>query len=266
MIRVNPEVKFAYNLIKGSPQERREFVGNLNAKLFDSIELSMKGDMGSVESVKPILDTVLPEKKNIKVSTIPFSGDYDGSSSYIYDKKNEIIGQTLEIPAKKGKFTAKGLVAMMHEFTHPLSTLANPKYTARTIKLDRAHKYNFDYFKWYDKVLYTEKNGTSEADKKAHLDMVRNKTEKFLSGKSNEDKLDYIQDARYELEQERNAYEEQLKYAKILHSQKKQVYPTDLENNNNIYMIPEKIAMLKQIGFDVVADIRSNLAKKSKKF
>ena len=82
---------------------------------------------------------------------------------------------------------------------------------------------------------------------------------------SNQKKLDYIQNSRYELEQEHLAYKEQLKFAKIMHKQKKELYKCDLYDENKLMLIPEKLKLLKQIGFETIADMRLNIAKHLKK-
>jgi len=262
MIRVNPDVKFSYDLVKGSPQSRREFVGNLNAKIFESIQSSMHEGGILLDDYKRIFKSVCPENKKVTISKIsPKDKIFEGSTDYIYDNKNNIVGQSMELPTQKGKIQTKELVTVMHEGTHAIEVLSNPKYTVRRNKLYKNGMYGDVSNKWYDTVLYRKEDSSTEYEKRACLDDVKERTSKFLSGKSKADKLDYIQDARYELEQEKNAYEEQLKYAKLLEFQGKEVDPDDLKDGNKTFLFPEKIEMLKQMGFEVVAEIRKKLAK-----
>src|SRR5574344_1213254 len=261
MIKISPDTKFSYNLIKGSVSSRKKYASNLNQQVFDSLELSMKGNSSQVSDLENTICEVLPEDKNIKILKNA-NKNVDGASAYLYDSSENIIGQTLEIPTKKGKFGTKVLVTVMHELTHILDSLSNPKYISRACLMTKQGKYNNSFYRWYDGVLYAEEKYKTDNDKKKCLKIVKDKTEKFLKGKSPEEKLNYIQDARYTLETERNAHNEQLKYAKILNSQHKEIYDTDLEDCDKVYLFTEKINLLKQMGLDTVSEIRKTQKKR----
>ena len=150
----------------------------------------------------------------------------------------------------------------MHENTHILDTLANPKHTSLTQKLYRTGQYGRKRDDWFINVLYC-KNRTND-NKETVLEVVKEKTKEFLKGKSNSDKILHLQDARYELEQEQHAYSEQLKYAKKIKDMGEEVSENDLTDCEPLYMFTEKIQLLKEMAFDLIIQERKKISKKYK--
>ena len=74
---------------------------------------------------KKSIEKVLPEKKKIEVISAKKSNVVSGASDYIYGKKNEIIGQTIEMPMKSGKMAQTNIAVFMHELTHVMDALVN---------------------------------------------------------------------------------------------------------------------------------------------
>lgn len=261
MLRVCPDVKFSYNLVKGSVENRRKFVSDLNEKFFDSIQPMLEDKKPFLADLKKTYFLILPEKKKIQIIPLDKKGSetLDGASDYIYGANDFITGMTLEIPVKRSKVSEDCLVTLMHENTHVLDTLANPKHTALTQKLYREGMYDFKRDNWFDNVLYRTETDKNKDDV---LKDVAEETEKFLKGKAVVEKIAHLQDARYQLEQEMNAYSEQLKYAKKLQEKGRSVSEYDLEDNNKLYLFPEKIRLLKEMIFDLISKERSKLAKK----
>ena len=261
MLKVSPNVKFSYNLVKGSISQRKVFVSSLNEKLFEQLQPIVTKDM-PIRKFKSIYNKTLPEKKKIEIKTLKESKDFEGASDYLYDSRDYINGMTLEIPAQRSKILKDALVTVMHENTHILDTLSNPKHTVLTQKLYREGKYDNKRDNWFLKVLYNEERPNS--DKEAVLDDVKEKTRNFLKGKSNSDKILLLQDARYQLEQEQHAYFEQLKYAKKIKDMGEEVSENDLTDCEPLYMFTEKIQLLKEMAFDLISQERKKISKKYK--
>ncbi len=261
MLKVSPNVKFSYNLVKGSVAQRKQFVSSLNEKFFEELQ-SMNTSNITIRDFKSVYNKVLPEKKKVEIKQLKELKIFEGASDYQYDSRNYISGITLEVPIKKSKIPKDSLVTIMHENTHILDTLANPKHTSLTQKLYRAGQYGHKRDDWFINVLYC-KNKTND-NKESILEVVKEKTKEFLKGKSNSDKILHLQDARYELEQEQHAYSEQLKYAKKLKDNGEEVSGQDLIDYEPIYMFSEKIQLLKEMIFNLISEERKKLAKKIK--
>ena len=206
----------------------------------------------------------MPQRKNIKILPFDASNKYAGASDYIYDSNSNIIGMTLELPVRRSKISPSTIVTLMHENTHVLETLSNPKHTSLTQKMTKRGMYNDNYDRWFNSVLYSPEN-IEVTDKNSILSKVRVKTEDFLRVSNIKDRILYLQDARYQLEQEKNAYLEQLKYAKKISKKGINLQKDDLEDFDKVYMFTEKIKLLKEMTCELISRERKKILNKFKK-
>lgn len=268
-MRVFNSVKFSYNISKGSIQDRKELVSRLNDKFFDAfLELSADNKKMKLKNLSNLYGKILPEKKNIKVNSLSKKyKDCDGASDYIYDEMGRLQGLTLEIPTNMFGKSKASLVTIIHENTHVLDTLAQPKHTALLQKMVMNGKYTTARNKWFQNELYNSENISSfDTDKiKKRMEEIEHLSRKFIKKKSIQDKIDYLNDARYELEQEQNAHAEQLRFAKKLKSLGRVVERDDLEDYDRVYLFTEKINVLKKILREILTNERKELAEKYKK-
>jgi len=262
---VNPAVKFSYSIIKGSPQSRREMVSKFNEQIFEGVYSRLENDSVHISDIKRVINEVIPEKKKIEIKPFKAKGQYEGGSDYTYDSKGHITGQTIEMPMKKCRMKQNAMVTFMHELTHVLDTLVNPKFTARTNTMYKKELYTKSFDKVMNKRLYKYEKFSNDTQKNQIIEERRQDVKKFLDGKTAEEKIDYIQEMRNTLQTEKNAYSEQYKYAQILKERGKSVEETDLENEVSGYMFDEKLQMLKETGFEIIAKERKSFAKKLKK-
>lgn len=259
MARVSNNVKFSYNLIKGSVKKREEFVSNLNEHFFSTLVPLYKKGKTTLSDIRRSYFSVLPENKIVNIK--PLKNDlYDGASDYIY-AGDSIAGLTLEMPLKHSILPKDSFVTFMHENTHVLDTLANPKHTALTLKLFQRGKYDNKRIKWFDNVIYN-REPINKKTKENILLQVKIKTKNFLKGKPIEDKILLLQDARYQLEQEKHAYREQLKYALKLKAKNMPVTEKDLVDESKNFLFDEKIQLLKDMIFELISKERKNIADK----
>ncbi len=230
MVKVSPSIKFSYNLVKGSVESRRQFVSAINERVFSSTQPLFKDGKSHIYDLEDTFIAALPEEKRVEVIPLPKCNQkmFAAASEYAYDKNNTIVGQSIEMKTKYNKASENDFVLFIHEGTHVLDNLANPKYTSRWIKLDKKHN------SWLEVLNGFEHDG-SEENKKQLLDYVKKETLKFLKGKHASTKIDYLQDARYIMEREKHAYDEQFKYAQILQAQNKHVEEDDALNNSNLF-------------------------------
>lgn len=263
-MRVNSFVKFSYNISKGSVKDREKLVSNLNEQFFNAfVSASERKDRPfKLKNLKKIYNKLLPEKKQVEVKSLKnynCNFELDGVSSYLHDDTGKVFGITLEVPVDKQGNQKASIVTLMHENTHVLEALTQPKHIAISQKLVATDKCTLARENWYhgelykeEKIPYYNKIKISERMKK-----VEHATKKFLKRKNFQDKVDYLNDARYELEEERKAYREQLKYARKLKEMGKQVEEDDLKDCDKIYLFKEKIIVLKKILREVLQKERN---------
>ena len=262
-MRVNSNVKFSYNLSKGSIKNRQKLVSDLNEKFFDAfVAQAERADRPfTLKSLLKIYNKTLPEKKHIQVKGLSNScSDFQGASSYVQDDTGKVLGLTLEVPADRQGNQKASIVTLMHENTHVLESLAQPKHTAILQKLTRQDSYTSARDKWYNAELYKEEK-IKYSDKikiEERMKKVEHATKKFIRRKSFQEKVDYLNDARYELEEERDAHIEQLKYAKKLKAMGKTVDERDLEDCDKAYLFKEKIEVLKKVLREVLLNERNS--------
>ncbi len=259
MAQVSNNVKFSYNLIKGSVKKREEFVSNLNEHFFSTLVPIYQKGKTTLSDIRRSYFSVLPESKIVDIKPLTDNSKYYGASDYIY-AGDSISGLTLEMPLKHSILPKVSFVTFMHENTHVLDTLTNPKHTALTLKLFQGGKYDTKRDKWYN-FLY-KRELINKRTKGNILLKVKTKTKSFLSGKSLQDKIALLQDARYQLEQEKHAYSEQLKYALKLKAQNIPVTKDDLVDESKNFLFDEKIQLLKDMIFELISKKRKNIADK----
>ena len=265
MITVHPNTKFSYNLIRGSSASREKFVSQLNEKFFESFDKLLRNKNVTLSDVKKVYQDLLPEKKNIDTKKFSNTRCYEAAMDYKYDSDGNIIGLTIELPIKNSKISEDMLPTIMHENTHLLATLANPKHTALTQKLYLQGKYGKDYDDWYLGTLYKEEKINENYTISDMIQTVVESTRNFLCGKLCKDKVYYLQDARYQLEQELFAYKEQLKYAKKLNDMGRKVKEDDLEDFDKYFFLTKKIEILKTMITEQVEKARAKIAKRNKR-
>ena len=264
MITLNPNTKFSYNLIRGSNQAREKFVSKLNEQVFDAFFSQINTSNLRAKDIKRIYEKLLPEPKKIEVKR--YKGDkFCGASDYIYDSNDNISGITLEIPITNSKVAAEDLVTIMHENTHVLATLANPKQTALTQKLYKEGKYSSAFDTWYDKVLYTHEEISPSYSIKSMSTKIVEATQDFLFGKNCKDKIHLLQDARYLLEQELFAHNEEHKFAQKLKKMGIDIRENELEDADSYYMFSEKIKILKQLITEELQKARKKIQEKNER-
>lgn len=273
MINVSPNVKFPFNLIKGSVASRREFVSKTNEEMINSL-LPMMQKGCHINKFKKAYNKVIPENKKIEIRSLDYSLNdksdecIDGMQGYKYSGK-DIIGITLELrigkcknlaDLRKMKISDKHIMPFIHENTHVLDTLTNPKYTAIEQKLLNNNKYCAEINNWYDKYLYVDEFCGDIPNPKKVINKIKVATDKVLSGKLNSDKIMFLKCAEYRLEMEKYAYAEQLRCAEKLKSKGIDIYNPDSMDMDKCYLFTEKINFLKSKIFEIISQERKILS------
>lgn len=265
MYSISPKAKFSYNVAKGSPEFRRYKANKLNEDFFERVRYMIEDNKINVSDFEQGFHSVMPEEVDVRIKKhrLTLFSNCGGASAYVIDGDKNILGQTIEIPTGCKKIKSKNLAIAFHESRHVIDTLYNPKYEGRTIAMEKEGLFTKAYNKLYERALYSYEDCRTSEEKAKRLGKIKKKILKFLKGKPVEHQVNYIQDMRYSLETENNAYGDTAKFAHKLFSQDCHVRIDDMIDERRTFMFKEKLALLKQIGFDIIKAERERLAQRS---
>lgn len=256
-------VKFSYDVAKGSVKQRDRAVRKMADEVFNRSMSDAHESYIMLKDYKKALKDTLPEKKKLVVTGL--RGDYEGARNFLYNKKGEITGQMLNIPKYSEIIRIEDVSTCIHEAVHFFDSLMNPKTTARTNKMCSKKLYDNKELKpLCEQSLYHKEVFDCKEDMQEIIEWRKNAVLKFLEGKSYEDKIDYIQDLRYDMQTEYKAFSNEKRIANKLYDFGYEIYPSDLKNRADLYMFRQKAEMLKQLGIDIVQKERRAHAQKIK--
>ena len=254
MITINPNVKFSYNFTRGTLNSRREFVSRLNEQFFDSFTRLFDGKKVKLSDLKKVYEANLPERKNIDVKKMKAKEFIDGKCDYKYSDMGygtDIIGLTLELPIKNSKVNPTDLPTIMHENTHILSALSIPKVMALVQKMTKQNQYTNAYSNWFMNTFYCFEDFDENYTPMDMVKKVIDNTNKFLKGKTYKEKIQYLQDVRYQLQEEIHAFEEQNKFALKLKEKGCPINEEDIQDYEGDFQFTKKLELIKEIMIDI---------------
>lgn len=264
-LEANQAVRFSYDIIKGSIEKRNNSVRKINDRIYNEILENAENNVIHVDDIIDIVQYVLPERKKIKICNIGKKEKKRAYADVINDYKDDYSGHEIGLPLKKLKMKIENLPIFMHEITHVLDDLYNPKFTKRQHDIESAAKKMGDvevktvYEKGltlYENDIYKREKFKNDNDKKKIIEELSQKVKKYLSGKTVDEKIDYIQNTRYFLQSELNAYTTDHIYAKRMKDAGYKIDMSDYEGNVENFMLREKLVMLKEIGGDIINKAR----------
>ncbi len=249
MIKLSPNTKFSYYIAKGTISSRIKQTEGLNNQIFRRLLQLYEGKNAcGIGVIKNSYNSILPEKKNVQIQPLP-QRDYDsyGGGTRVEDSGKYITGYSIEVPTnKKKKLNILELSSFMHESTHVLDYLFNPKYIANYRQMCEKNIYDKKYFSLYERYFYNTKEMTAN-DKEEMLILAEKETRKALKNVPHEEKLIFLNFIKYSIEMEYHAYNQDVKYARILKSLGKPVDEESLEDYNKYMAFPEKIKIINKL-------------------
>ena len=265
MNKLISKVSLPYKIIRGSVQNRQNKSIQLVDQLYRDIMPKFKRGQISTDELQLSIDNIFQKKLKIivKNNTDP---DFYGASDINYSPiSNCITSTTLEVPISKKKIHISSLITILHEFQHITDQIYHPKYLGRNQFMLRNGLYSNKYNNLYDNFIYNRENTINKKEKRQIIKFIEHKIKKFLRGFSPEDKVNFLQDARYSLMTEDQAYHTQRKYAKILNKKHIPIDEKELENENKLFMFTEKIELLNKLILETIQKERGKHAAKLKK-
>lgn len=247
-----PAIQPPLNLIKGTVKARKQNSEQLTSALYRQLSKKFKDEYSVVsypELEKEMKDILPVDNFKISVTRISHGNEetYDGLCTGLTDANNNINSVSIEVDGISDTIRAYHMPVFLHEFQHAADELYNPKYLSRSQKLLKKGLDNEAYNNFYEEYYYCEEYAKSHKKKHYVLKLVKRKTEEFLKNFDISDKLDYLQDMRYSLMSEINAYKAQRKTAKLLKSRGIKINSYNFENYPAIGMFEEKIRLINKL-------------------
>ncbi len=258
MIKLSPNTMFSYSVSKGTAEARAKLAERINDKVFKNV-LDLYGKKGScgLGSIKQRYNLALPERKNVNIVPLPVK-DYEdfGGGMQIEDMGDRILGYSIQIPvSKKRKMNILDLPEFMHESTHVLDYLLNPRYISNTKRMYDLNIFDKEYFSIYEKLFDNPDAMFSNSAKKM-LFLADEKTREAIKDLPFKEKITFLKYIKYNMQMEDHAYNQDLKFAKLM---KKLGRPTDsesLQDYASVMHFRKKIGIVNNIIQEELAKAR----------
>lgn len=268
--KLSESVKIPYNMVKGSFAQRQAKANALTERLYKNLSEELKDNYSifNFEQLQKKLHEVLPDKNlKIIVQNLPdgHGENCEGICEVLYNKNKDIRALSVGIDGISSTLRSIHIPAFMHEVQHAADDIFHPKYLSRLQHLNKGGLNNKKYELFYDTYYYCPEVIESRQDKKDALKIIKNRTKKFLRRLSIHQKMDYIQDMRYSLISEIEAYKRQRAVAGDLKSKGMQIKDFDLENYPQKGLFEEKISLLKELATEYITKERAKHASRLKK-
>lgn len=190
----------------GSVEGRYKHTQNLMAEFYNNIKDEFSSHDVPLKNVKKAYLKVLPSHKRIEVQKIKRGANIGGQVNIGINEKGNIAGYIVNLkPNYYGAVQGLGLQefgTLMHETDHLFSYFTNPKYIQRIITMTEKGYRNKKYFQFFDKELQS----TKKQNRKDFATVLHKKLENYFKNKSSDEKINTLQDFRYRLLNEKNAY------------------------------------------------------------
>lgn len=236
---------------KGTFALRMQKSNRVNAVFFNEIKDKFVNKEMSLQEFGTYLKKIVPENINLDVIKYKKNGVFSLSSTDAINIDGYKIKLELNKPTKKININSAG--TFMHETQHLFDSLFNPKFLARTIALLNKEKTSDlkKMDKFYDNYIYNTSNLTIK------------KLNEFLKNMPIQGQIDFLQDSRYRIYSEQNAYIAGKKYQKEIDI----LYNEDNFTTANVkygkYKFPQKIKILEQKLAEILTAERLKLKKEN---
>ncbi len=212
-----------------------------------------------IKRIKHAYNSSLPENKDVQI--IPIVRDeycsFDGLTS-IENKKGDYYRYGIEISAnkKKKRMHVSDIPFLMHESTHVLDYLLNPKTIISVKKMEEKDIFQKDYYDLFTNCFYP-KEGIPASQKDEKLAEIDAKMREMLSEVPFDEKITFLNYIKHNLEMEHHAYEQENKFANILLKRDQLVWEECLDNWNKYLYFPEKIEIINKYLAEEIAKERA---------
>jgi len=216
MSKVSPSAKIPLKQFlggKGSFNQRLDYAKKLNYDFYKQVCPEIKKGMISPITYRKLLKNLLPDNIKLHITKLPQSIIEKGIFGRTIQLGNTINGFTISLPYeeeygnknKNGMISLKNFSTMMHENFHLFVEAANPKFSARCSFEDEQG------YEVFNQNLYGPAVGSFGLGKMF-------KIMQYLKTKPLEDRINFLQLARYHLYEEHYAYIEGANYSNSMYN------------------------------------------------
>lgn len=268
--KLSESLKIPYLLTRGTVAQRQAKADILTEKLYKNLSEELKDNytIFNFEQLQKKLNEVLPDK-NLKVivQNLPAEHveDCEGICEVLYNKNKEVRALSIAMNGISSTVRSIHIPAFIHEVQHVADDIYHPKYLSRIQHLNKSGLNTKKYDDFYDTFYYCSEVIEGKRDKRDVLKIIKNHTKKFLRRLNIHQKMDYIQDMRYSLMSEVEAYKRQRAVAQDLKSRGFMIKDFDLENYAQDGLFEEKIALLKSLAMEYITKERAKHASRLKR-
>ncbi len=258
MIKLSTTAKLPLEICKGSYEKRFELAKSLNENLYNNLTKKIKEKDISPNLFDKNIRKLSNDKINFHILDAHEVG-FQGFTSLATGPTNTNIADRFNIYLPLNPYDKKVSIldtnAFMHEFFHLFCEISNPKHSQRAIKMFEKNLLPTTE-PFYSKELYSKQN--------INIEKLKNKTlPEFLNKLPEEDQIDFLQNSRYRLKEELQAYKEGHKYNnKIQNEHEDLIYEKSDCENGDSYHFKEKINILETKLKQVLSNVRKNLNSK----
>ena len=258
-MRIHPRLtKFSSAYTKGSLAQRFAFADKINEKIFGNTVKLYRGKRRNypAEIIEECYNFCTPENKNILFEPVnfPHADKYTGCTEII-EKMGMYAGFVIELPFVGNRnINIKLLPTFMHESTHVLDFMLNPKFLKNDLDMTNS-SLRTECVDFYEKFFYKFIGNTPELT----LETAYNETVKFLKKIPDYMKITFLNYMRYNMQMEMHAYSQDTHYARILKKLGKPVGKGELEDYNKTILYSEKIKIVEKLLAQTIKKEREKL-------
>ncbi len=255
------KLRLPYSMVAGSVAQRKEKVCYYTERMSQEILKIIEDDSINIDKIQEIISKIMPQGLSIRVLETKGNDDAYAYCSTFFNQNNQISGMAMEFLSEDKKLPIEGITDIIHEWTHVLDSLFHPKYLIREQKMEQRGLNTKKYAEVFNEQLDIYESASSKKEIREILKIIERKIHKFLKGYNTEDKINILQDMRYNLETEKNAYKAQNKYGNIYKELGVEICE-DRYNDGSNCLYDEKIKLIKQMAFDVISNARKKNNKR----
>lgn len=252
MITLAKTVKLPLKSCRGTYQNRIKLARKLNDKFYQNLKTKFNGKNISVKTFTNTLNSILKGEILFRISDsskYPFVGLTCLSTNPKNKKLIDRYKIFLPLNPYDKSISMNDTDLFMHETFHLFCEITNPKHLRNTIKMGETNLFKKTQ-KFYSEHIYS-KNKTKE-NKFSNKILL-----KFLNNLSDTEKITFLQNCRYRLKEENNAYKEGRKYYKKIQEYHSELYPEKFDcSNEKEYNFTKKIRIIETQLKNILLNLR----------
>ena len=259
MIRLSKNTGFSPLLANGTVLTRQKMTEKLNETVFNQI-VPLKKNLCSTDSFQSHYNSALPEKKNVRIFPLPQKDCDDYGGGMYVDVYNDYIrGYAIQIPVGKNKkIDVIELPEFMHESTHVLDYLLNPKYVRNYKKMCEKNIFDKKYFNVFTQLFENPDEMCKNSPQKM-LHRAKNETVERLKKVPFSQKIVFLNFIKYAMELEEHAYNQGTKFAKLMKKTGMPVAEESLDGFADFMKYKQKHEIVKDIIKDEISKERQKV-------